>query len=69
MDLGSFGRAASVLNNGVKLEALFNCVNRHHDQGSSYKGKHLTVGLLTVSEAYPIITMVGNIMACTVLEQ
>lgn len=47
MDLGSSGRAARVLNQGLMLESLFNCVNRHQDQGSSFKGKHLIMGLLS----------------------
>ena len=45
-------------------------MKRHHDQGNSYEGKHLIGGLLTVSEVWPIIVMVGSKAACRqVLEQ
>jgi hypothetical protein len=29
-------------------------VNKKHDQGNSYKGKHLIMDLLTVSEVSPL---------------
>ena len=35
-------------------------MKRYHDQDNSYKGKHLTGGLLTVSEAYLIIIIMGS---------
>ncbi|KAL6081559.1 hypothetical protein STEG23_000580, partial [Scotinomys teguina] len=34
-------------------------VKKHHDQGNSYKRKHLLEGLLTVSEDESIITTAG----------
>ena len=41
------------------LSHCFISMKRSYDQGNSYKRKHLIAGLLTVSEGYSIIIMVG----------
>jgi hypothetical protein len=38
-------------------------VKRHHDQGNSYKRKHLTGGLLNISEGQSMIIMAGSVVA------
>lgn len=36
----------------------------HLGQGNSYKGKHLIGGLIAVSEAESIVSVVGSIACC-----
>lgn len=38
-------------------------VNRHHDQGNSYRGGHLTGDLLTALEGWSMVIVVGSTQA------
>lgn len=49
---------------------VFNAFKRHHDQGISYKIKHIIGVFLTVSKFQPIFSLwLGNMVSCMVLEQ